>query len=76
MRSAAALGLLLGLLGYGKAPTTVFRLSGLIRKKPLDYGIAGKGRISGSLAKQALSRLSYGPVVARNPSTPFKLRSR
>ena len=28
------------------------------------------------LAKQVLSQLSYGPVVARNPPTPFKLRSR
>jgi len=32
------LGLLLGLLGYGKAPKTAFRLPGPIRKKPLDYG--------------------------------------
>ena len=32
-------GLLLGLLGYGKAPKTVFRLPGLIRKRPLNYGV-------------------------------------
>ncbi len=33
------LGLLLGLLGYGKAPKTAFRLPGLIRKRPLNYGV-------------------------------------
>jgi hypothetical protein len=33
------LGLLLGLLGYGKAPKTLFRLSELIRKKALNYGL-------------------------------------
>ena len=32
------LGLLLGLLRYGKAPETAFWLPGLIRKKALDYG--------------------------------------
>ncbi len=33
------LGLLLGLLRYGKAPKTAFRLPGLIRKRPLNYGV-------------------------------------
>ncbi len=32
------LGLLLGLLGYGKAPKTLFRLSELIRKTVQNYG--------------------------------------
>jgi len=43
------LGLLLGLLGYGRAPKTTFRLSGLVRKNPLYYGkLPEKG---GSLAR-------------------------
>jgi hypothetical protein len=38
------LGLLLGLLGYGKTPETVYRLSALIRKAPRNYGeMPGKG---------------------------------
>jgi len=37
--ATVSLGLLLGLLGYGKAPKTLFRLPGLIRKKPLYYGL-------------------------------------
>jgi len=39
LRNWIRLGLLLGLLGYGKAPKTVFWLSELIRKKALNYGL-------------------------------------
>jgi hypothetical protein len=38
-RTQIRLGLLLGLLRYGKAPKTLFRLPGLIRKKALNYGL-------------------------------------
>ena len=55
------LGLLLGLLGYGKAPKTALGLPGLIRKKPLLLRVlAGNGGISGSLAKHMAS----GPISA------------
>jgi hypothetical protein len=38
-RPPIRLGLFLGLLGYGKAPKTAFRLPGLVRKRSLNYGV-------------------------------------
>jgi hypothetical protein len=35
---SARLGLLLGLLGYGKTPKTAFQFPALSRKKRPDYG--------------------------------------
>jgi hypothetical protein len=39
VRPPIRLGLFLGLLGYGKAPKTAFRLPGLVRKRSLNYGV-------------------------------------
>ncbi len=69
VQTPVGLGLLLGLLRYGKAPKTAFRLPGLIRKRK---------RADPWLAYQAcaLTKLSYGPAAGRAERLPTQIGTR